>query len=155
MGKKTVKTETAEEALKEKEVIEESIKKSSQTSVSKKFSSTRIYIDSTYNNTYLTVTDEKGNVLAWSSAGSLGFKGPKKSTPFAATSVVETLLSKLKKVDLGRVAIYVKGIGGGRAAAIRALINNNFARRTGDLILQMQPLRHPVLPSRRLFQARR
>ncbi|HOM68220.1 MAG TPA: 30S ribosomal protein S11 [Candidatus Paceibacterota bacterium] len=125
MGKKTVKTETAEEALKEKEVIEESIKKSSQTSVSKKFSSTRIYIDSTYNNTYLTVTDEKGNVLAWSSAGSLGFKGPKKSTPFAATSVVETLLSKLKKVDLGRVAIYVKGIGGGRAAAIRALINNN------------------------------
>jgi len=125
MGKKTVKTETAEEALKEKEVIEESIKKSSQTSVSKKFSSTRIYIDSTYNNTYLTVTDEKGNVLAWSSAGSLGFKGPKKSTPFAATSVVETLLSKLKKVDLGRVAIYVKGIGGGRAAAIIALINNN------------------------------
>ena len=125
MGKKTVKTETAEEALKEKEVIEESIKKSSQTSVSKKFSSSRIYIDSTYNNTYLTVTDEKGNVLAWSSAGSLGFKGPKKATPFAATSVVETLLSKLKKVDLGKVAIYVKGIGGGRAAAIRALINNN------------------------------
>jgi len=125
MGKKTVKTETAEEALKEKEVVEESIKKSSQTSLSKKFTSTRIYIDSTYNNTYLTVTDEKGNVLAWSSAGSLGFKGPKKSTPFAATSVVETLLSKLKKVDLGRVAIYVKGIGGGRAAAIRALINNN------------------------------
>ena len=125
MGKKTVKTETAEEALKEKEVVEESIKKSSQTSVSKKFSSSRIYIDSTYNNTYLTVTDEKGNVLAWSSAGSLGFKGPKKATPFAATSVVETLLSKLKKVDLGKVAIYVKGIGGGRAAAIRALINNN------------------------------
>ncbi len=125
MGKKTVKTETAEEALKEKEVIEESIKKSSQTSVSKKFSSSRIYIDSTYNNTYLTITDEKGNVLAWSSAGSLGFKGPKKATPFAATSVVETLLSKLKKVDLGKVAIYVKGIGGGRAAAIRALINNN------------------------------
>jgi len=125
MGKKTVKTETAEEALKEKEVIEESIKKSSQTSVSKKFSSSRIYIDSTYNNTHLTITDEKGNVLAWSSAGSLGFKGPKKATPFAATSVVETLLSKLKKVDLGKVAIYVKGIGGGRAAAIRALINNN------------------------------
>ena len=125
MGKKTVKTETAEEALKEKEVVEESIKKSSQTSLSKKFTSTRIYIDSTYNNTYLTVTDEKGNVLAWSSAGSLGFKGPKKATPFAATSVVETLLSKLKKVDLGKVAIYVKGIGGGRAAAIRALINNN------------------------------
>ena len=125
MGKKTVKTETAEEALKEKEVVEESIKKSSQTSLSKKFTSTRIYIDSTYNNTYLTITDEKGNVLAWSSAGSLGFKGPKKATPFAATSVVETLLSKLKKVDLGKVAIYVKGIGGGRAAAIRALINNN------------------------------
>jgi small subunit ribosomal protein S11 len=125
MGKKTVKTETAEEALKEKEVVEESIKKSSQTSLSKKFTSTRIYIDSTYNNTYLTVTDEKGNVLAWSSAGSLGFKGPKKATPFAASSVVETLLSKLKKVDLGKVAIYVKGIGGGRAAAIRALINNN------------------------------
>ena len=125
MGKKTVKTETAEEALKEKEVVEESIKKSSQTSLSKKFSTSRIYIDSTYNNTYLTITDEKGNVLAWSSAGSLGFKGPKKATPFAASSVVETLLSKLKKVDLGKVAIYVKGIGGGRAAAIRALINNN------------------------------
>ena len=125
MGKKTVKTETAEEALKEKEVVEESIKKSSQTSTSKKISSSKIYIDSTYNNTYITITDERGNVLAWSSAGSLGFKGPKKATPFAATSVVETLLSKLKKVDLGRVAIYVKGIGGGRAAAIRALINNN------------------------------
>jgi len=105
--------------------LKRALKKVSQTSVSKKFSSSRIYIDSTYNNTYLTITDEKGNVLAWSSAGSLGFKGPKKATPFAATSVVETLLSKLKKVDLGKVAIYVKGIGGGRAAAIRALINNN------------------------------
>jgi len=64
MGKKTVKTETAEEALKEKEVVEESIKKSSQTSLSKKFTSTRIYIDSTYNNTYLTITDEKGKCFS-------------------------------------------------------------------------------------------
>lgn len=87
-----------------------------------KLDSSHIYISSSYNNTCLTVTDSKGNVLAWASAGSVGFKGPKKATPFAASRVVDVIIGKIG-IDLGRVDIYVRGIGGGRDAAIRALAN--------------------------------
>lgn len=123
MGKKAVIKQDVAQALKEQELIEANIRKAEETKVSKKLDSSRIYINSSYNNTVITVTDESGKVLAWASAGSLGFKGPKKSTPFAAVSVVEALLQKLRKIDLGKIAIYVKGVGGGREAAIRAFIN--------------------------------
>lgn len=84
----------------------------------------QIHIKSTYNNTMVTLTDVNGGVIAWSSAGSLGFKGAKKATPFAATNIVNSLLEKTKKVGLKEVEVFVKGIGSGRDSAIRAVAAN-------------------------------
>lgn len=124
MGKKAVIKEDASKSLKDQEKIESNLKKSSGlVPSSKRLESSKFYVSSTYNNTIITVTDEKGAVLAWGSSGNLGFKGPRKATPYAATSIVEGLIQKLKKFDLGKVAILVKGVGGGREAAVRALIN--------------------------------
>jgi len=85
-------------------------------------SSSRIYIAASYNNTLISVTDSSGNMLVWSSAGAMGFKGPKKATPFAASRVVENIFEKLGNTDLGKVSVYVQGVGSGRDAAIRALV---------------------------------
>lgn len=81
----------------------------------------RIYVQATYNNTLITATDEQGNALAWSSAGACGFRGPKKSTSYAASVVVRELMRKLEGVGLAEVAVFVKGVGAGREAAVRAL----------------------------------
>lgn len=81
----------------------------------------RAYIKATYNNTKITITDETGKVLVWSSAGYKGFKGPKKSTPFAATQIAYDVLNKVKEFGMKSVGVYVKGIGHGREAAIRTL----------------------------------
>lgn len=78
-------------------------------------------IFSSYNNTIVSVTDPKGEVLAWSSSGLLGFKGARKSTPYAATMVAKDALEKAKKYNLNELAISVRGIGPGREAAIRAI----------------------------------
>ncbi|HCI05513.1 MAG: SSU ribosomal protein S11P [Parcubacteria group bacterium GW2011_GWC1_45_9] len=139
MGKKAVIKENVSETLKEQEKIETNIKKSGGAAQSKKLESSKFYIASSYNNTLITVTDDKGNVLAWSSAGNLGFKGPRKATPYAATSIVDGLLQKLKKFDLGKVSIFVKGVGGGREAAVRALINNNL---NIQVIRDVTPIAH-------------
>ncbi|MEX0877941.1 MAG: 30S ribosomal protein S11 [Candidatus Spechtbacterales bacterium] len=80
-----------------------------------------IYVRASYNNTMLTASDQDGNVLAWSTAGAAGFKGPRKATPYAATQVVDILLSKLENVDMKEVHIYVTGIGAGRDSSVRAL----------------------------------
>ncbi|OGZ35412.1 MAG: 30S ribosomal protein S11 [Candidatus Portnoybacteria bacterium RIFCSPLOWO2_01_FULL_43_11] len=82
----------------------------------------RVYIQSTYNNTIITITDINGNILAWSSSGSVGFKGPKKATPFAASRIVESLMEKIRKIGIRQVSVFVKGVGSGREAAIRAFI---------------------------------
>ncbi|NOQ68109.1 30S ribosomal protein S11 [Patescibacteria group bacterium] len=82
------------------------------------------HIKSTYNNTIVTLTDLNGNVIAWSSAGLLGFKGAKKATPYAATTIVSSLLEKIKKIGLREVEVYVKGIGSGRESAVRAIAAN-------------------------------
>ncbi|MBI2356430.1 MAG: 30S ribosomal protein S11 [Candidatus Doudnabacteria bacterium] len=81
----------------------------------------RIYIQSTYNNTVITVTDVAGNVIGWGSAGRTGFKGSKKSTPYAAQKTMEEALMRLKDVGLTEVDVFVKGIGTGRESAVRAL----------------------------------
>lgn len=83
-----------------------------------------VYIQATYNNTIITVTDPAGAVLGWCSSGSTGFKGPKKATPYAASVVVKTLLGKIMDYGVREVNVYVKGIGGGRESAIRALHTN-------------------------------
>ena len=79
-----------------------------------------IYISATFNNTVVTVTDEMGNVIAWSSAGSLGFKGSKKSTPYEAQQAVEDALTKAKEHGLKEIGIKVQGPGSGRETAVKS-----------------------------------
>ena len=80
----------------------------------------RIYITATFNNTLVTITDENGNTLIWGSAGASGFKGARKSTPFAATTAVESVARKAREMGVGSVEVYIKGPGPGRDGAIRA-----------------------------------
>lgn len=81
----------------------------------------RLYVLSTFNNTLATVTDNKGNVLTWSSAGKCGFKGARKSTPYAATTAIEKALESSKIYGLKKLSVYLKGPGVGRDAALRFL----------------------------------
>ena len=81
----------------------------------------RIYILATFNNTVVTITDTSGNVVAWSSTGKVGFKGSRKSTPFAATQAVTAAVDTAKGMGLRQVAVYIKGPGPGRDAALRVL----------------------------------
>ncbi len=83
----------------------------------------RIYIQATFNSTLVTVTDESGGALCWSSSGSLGFKGVKKSTPYAAQMTTEAALKKAADYGLERVSVFVKGPGSGRETAIRSIVN--------------------------------
>ncbi len=80
-----------------------------------------VYVAATFNNTVITVTDEMGNVISWSSAGSLGFKGSKKSTPFAATEAVTDAMNKAKENGIKEVGIKVQGPGSGRDTAVKAI----------------------------------
>ena len=97
------------------------------------------HVQATYNNTLITISDERGNVIAWSSAGSLGFSGAKKATPFAAARVVEALGEKIKKVGLQEIAVHVSGVGAGRDSAVRALANQGLAV---SAIRDLTPLPH-------------
>ena len=85
------------------------------------------HIQATYNNTIITITNDKGDVASWSSAGSLGFSGAKKATPFAAARVAETAVEKARKYGLEEVAVLVSGVGSGRDSAIRALANQGLS----------------------------
>jgi len=120
MGKKRIVQKTEEELLKEREKVEAKVKKEIK-GVPQKIREGRIYISSSYNNTIITLTDPKGNVLHWTSAGAIGFKGTKKATPFAASKVAETISAAIRKLGIEKVAIFVKGIGSGRESAIRSL----------------------------------
>lgn len=82
-----------------------------------------VYIQATFNNTIVTITDISGNGISWASAGSLGFRGAKKSTPYAAQTTAETAARKAMDVGLREVHVYVKGPGVGRESAIRSLGN--------------------------------
>lgn len=86
----------------------------------------RAYIKASYNNTLITLSDPEGNVLAWSSAGSCGFRGPKKATPYAASVIVRDVANKVADYGLKEVHVLVKGVGQGRESAIRALNANGF-----------------------------
>ena len=81
----------------------------------------KVYVQSTYNNTIISVTDVDGNVVAWGTAGLVGFKGSKKSTPYAAQKTMEDTIQRVKDRGLQEVDVLVKGIGSGRESAIRAL----------------------------------
>ena len=85
-----------------------------------------VHIQSTFNNTIVTVTDSVGNVVSWSSAGSQGFKGSRKSTPFAAQMAAQDAAKKAMEVGMKTVEVYVKGPGPGRESALRALQATGF-----------------------------
>ena len=87
----------------------------------KKIDRGQAHIQSSFNNTLVTITDMNGNAISWSSAGSLGFKGSRKGTPFAAQMAADTAAKAAKEHGLRSVEVYVKGPGAGREAAIRAL----------------------------------
>lgn len=99
----------------------------------------KVFINATFNNTLVTITDAGGNAVSWSSAGHAGFKGTRKSTPFAATTAVETAARKALDKGIKEVEVFVKGPGSGRDAALRAL------RAVGmkmSLIADVTPMAH-------------
>jgi len=83
----------------------------------------RVYIVCSYNNTLINFTDMNGNCIGWSSSGSAGFKGTKKSTPFAATTAAYKAVEKVAKFGVKEVDVFIKGVGGGREATVRAIGN--------------------------------
>lgn len=81
----------------------------------------RIYVQSTFNNTIITLTDNTGAVLGWETAGHAGFRGARKSTPYAAQVAMKTVIDKAQTFQVEEVDVYVKGVGSGRESAVRAL----------------------------------
>lgn len=84
-----------------------------------------IYIQSSFNNTIISITDDNGNLISWASAGSIGFKGARKSTPYAAQLAAAAAIEKTKGRGFTKAKIYVSGVGSGRESAVRALTNAN------------------------------
>lgn len=97
------------------------------------------HIQSTFNNTIVTITDLTGNVIAWASSGMSGFKGSRKGTPFAAQMAAESAVKKAKEQGLRSIRVYVKGPGSGRESALRAL---QAAGLTISLIRDVTPIPH-------------
>lgn len=112
----------------------------SKKKVQKNVEAGRIYISASFNNTLITITDEKGETLCWGSAGGSGFKGTRKSTPFAATTAVEKTIRRAKdEFGMKAAEIFIKGPGPGRDASLRAI------RAVGikvDLIADVTPIPH-------------
>jgi small subunit ribosomal protein S11 len=123
MGKKKV-VDKKPEAVKNEKSAE--IKKVTSRKEGRKIDSGRIYIKASYNNTVISITDTKGNVIAWATAGALGFSGPKKATPFAASKIVSAISEKVAKTGPVNVEVIVSGVGAGRDSAIRSLANAGF-----------------------------
>jgi len=99
----------------------------------------RLYITATFNNTLINVTDIEGNTLCWGTTGTAGFKGSRKSTPFAATSAVEKVIAKASDLGLKEFEVYIKGPGPGRDAALRVLKGSGFKV---SLIADVTPMPH-------------
>lgn len=128
MGKKKVTTLEEIDIKKTEESSSETVATVPAASVTpkvkgKRFDSGVLCIESTYNNTKLTLTDPKGGTLAWSTSGALGFKGAKKGTPFAAAKIGEVLAEKAAGMGIKEVKVVVKGVGSGRESAIRGFIS--------------------------------
>ncbi len=98
-----------------------------------------VHIHSTFNNTIITISDAQGNVVAWSSAGAVGFKGSRKGTPFAAQVAAEAAARKAAELGMRQVQVFVKGPGAGREAALRSLQAAGF---TVNLIKDVTPIPH-------------
>jgi small subunit ribosomal protein S11 len=118
MGKKRIAEKTEEELIKEAEKLG---KREIKIKTRKKVSEGKIYIFSSYNNTIITLTDMKGNVVYWTSAGKVGFSGTKKGTPYAASKAAEEAAEAAKQIGFEKVEVLIKGIGSGRESALRTL----------------------------------
>jgi len=119
-----VKVEEKSEVLADEKTAEIAKKKSKK--IKRQILKGRAVIKCSYNNTIVSLADVNGNILAWASSGLMGFKGAKKATPYAATQVVGRVSENVQKYGLKELEVYVKGVGSGREASIRALSNNGF-----------------------------
>ena len=115
MGKTKITTESNKEVLTEEKVVQTKVSK-------KKITSGVLHIDATFNNTKVLFSDKLGNSLFWSSSGSLGFKGAKKGTPFAASKVGDIIGDKAQTLGVKDSDVVVRGVGSGREPAIRAFM---------------------------------
>ena len=106
-------------------VVKKAVRKKKK--IYRQVSQGRAYIHASYNNTIVTLTDLNGNVLALSSAGLCGFKGPKKATPYAATIIVKDVAAKAQGYGLRDVHVFMKGVGAGRESAVRSLNANGLS----------------------------
>lgn len=117
--------------------IKKTVKKNTP---AKSFAEGRLYINSTFNNTLVSITDPKGNTLSWSSSGHSGFKGARKSTPFAATTAIEKVLDAARNFGIKKLSVYIKGPGTGRDAVLRLLrTKRDFDI---DMIADITPIPH-------------
>src|SRR3989344_6889964 len=117
MGKKKVAQQSSDTKVEEKAAAAAAKTPAKQSS--KRIETGYVYVQASYNNTLITVTDESGNVITWASAGSLGFSEPKKATPFAAQKVTATIIEKNQKTGPFQLHMVVRGIGSGRDSVIR------------------------------------
>tara|TARA_Y100001970_G_scaffold144217_1_gene177124 strand:- start:932 stop:1381 length:450 start_codon:yes stop_codon:yes gene_type:complete len=125
MNKKTEKTkEITKDATKEVKSVKPKIKKKDK--IKKNITSGIAFVKSTFNNTIISISDEHGNVVAWSSAGLKGFKGSRKSTPYAAQVAADDAGEKAYEQGLRNLVVQVKGPGSGRETALRALQSRGF-----------------------------
>jgi len=123
MGKKHIIETNQEETIKESEKIDKTVEKEVKIkSTVAGIQEGKIYVSSSYNNTIVTLTNSKGQVLAWKSAGSVGFKGAKKATSFAASRVAEAIANICKKLGIEKIEVLIRGIGAGRESAVRSLV---------------------------------
>lgn len=139
MGKKHIIEENKEEAIKEQEKIDKAVGKEIKVKSTVGVQEGKVFVSSSYNNTILTLTNSKGQVLAWKSAGSVGFKGAKKSTSFAASRVAETIANACKKMGIDKIEVFIKGIGAGRESAVRTLVTQGI---NVTLIKDVTPIPH-------------
>lgn len=139
MGKKKTIVKDQAELIRESEAVEAAAAAQASQATKQRLDSGKIYIHTSFNNTMLTVTNDHGGVVAWMSAGSLGFSGPKKATPFAASKVAEAIAEKVKRSGPVNVEIVLRGIGKGRDSAMRTLAAKGF-NITG--IRDMTPIPH-------------
>jgi small subunit ribosomal protein S11 len=124
MGKKRVIQKDEKELIAEREKIDKNVAKSQSFSATARvLGRGKIYVNATYNNTIITLADMAGNVLFGKSAGSIGFKGTKKGTSFAASQVAQAVVQAARQLRIQQVEIYLKGIGGGRDSALKTIAN--------------------------------
>ncbi len=146
MAEDITKTESAPNPSTEAIAATPKIKSGKKKKSKIKITKGRIYINSTYNNTIVTVTDVSGNVVAWGSAGKAGFKGSKKSTPYAGGKTMEDTLVRVKDRGLAEVDVLIKGIGSGRESAVRALQSSGLSILT---IKDQTPVAHGGIRSKK------